>query len=66
MSLTGRGDNFVMPPKHDQVIYELHVGTFNRPDAATSGTFDSAIEKLDCLRDLGINIIGYTSYKHGV
>ena len=52
-----QGDNFVMPPKHDQVIYELHVGTFNRPDAATSGTFDSAIEKLDYLRDLGINII---------
>lgn len=52
-----QGDNFVMPPKCDHVIYELHVGTFNRPDAATSGTFDSAIEKLDYLRDLGINII---------
>lgn len=51
------GDNFIMPPKCDHVIYELHVGTFNRPDAATSGTFDSAIEKLDYLRDLGINII---------
>lgn len=49
--------NFAMPPRQDQVIYELHVGTFNRPDAATSGTFDSAIEKLDYLRDLGINII---------
>ena len=52
-----QGDNFTMPPKCDHVIYELHVGTFNRPDAATSGTFDSAIEKLDYLRDLGINII---------
>ena len=52
-----QSDNFVMPPKCDHVIYELHVGTFNRPDAATSGTFDSAIEKLDYLRDLGINII---------
>lgn len=52
-----QGDNFVMPPKCDHVIYELHVGTFDRPDAATSGTFDSAIEKLDYLRDLGINII---------
>ena len=49
--------NFAMPPRQDQVIYELHVGTFNRPDAATSGTFDSAIEKLDYLRDLGVNII---------
>ena len=52
-----QSDNFVMPPKCNHVIYELHVGTFNRPDAATSGTFDSAIEKLDYLRDLGINII---------
>jgi maltooligosyltrehalose trehalohydrolase len=31
------------------VIYELHIGTFT-----AAGTFDSAIEKLDYLRDLGI------------
>jgi len=34
------------------VIYELHVGTFT-PD----GTFDSAIEKLDYLVDLGIDFV---------
>ena len=44
-------------PKQKQIIYELHVGTFNRPDAATIGTFYTAIEKLDYLQNLGINTI---------
>jgi len=34
------------------VIYELHVGTFT-----PAGTFDSAIEKLDYLVDLGIDLV---------
>lgn len=34
------------------VIYELHVGTFT-----TEGTFDSAIEKLDHLVDLGVDFV---------
>lgn len=50
-------DNYQLPPKNEQVIYELHIGTFNRPDAATPGTFATATEKLDYLRDLGINVI---------
>ncbi len=50
-------DTFSPIPHERQIIYELHVGTFNRPDAATPGTFDSAIEKLDYLRDLGVNMI---------
>lgn len=48
---------FAPPAKEDRIIYELHVGTFNRPDPATTGTFDTAIEKLDYLKDLGINVI---------
>lgn len=52
------GDDLFMPiPKEQQVIYELHIGTFNRKDPATQGTFYDAIEKLDYLRDLGINMI---------
>ena len=52
------GDSFVNPPIEKQVIYELHIGTFNRPDAATVGTFYTAIDKLDYLKDeLGINMI---------
>ena len=50
-------DDFTPPPKNQQIIYEMHVGTFHRPDAATPGTFETAIEKLDYLRDLGINMI---------
>nr|WP_245635356.1 malto-oligosyltrehalose trehalohydrolase [Dactylosporangium aurantiacum] len=34
------------------VIYELHVGTFT-----PGGTFDSAIEKLPYLRDLGVDLV---------
>lgn len=49
--------DFRLPPRDEQAIYELHVGTFNRPDAATTGTFNTAIEKLDYLRELGINVI---------
>ncbi len=50
-------DDFAALPHNQQVIYELHVGTFNRPDASTPGTFSSAIEKLDYLKDLGITTI---------
>lgn len=44
-------------PSEKQIIYELHLGTFNRVDASTGGTFDDAIEKLDYLVSLGINTI---------
>jgi 1,4-alpha-glucan branching enzyme len=44
-------------PPEKRVIYELHIGTFNRPDASTTGTFATAIDKLDYLMNLGINTI---------
>jgi len=50
-------DQFRAPNYNEQVIYEMHVGTFNRADPATPGTFETAIEKLDYLRELGINMI---------
>ena len=50
-------DGFQTPPWNEMTIYEMHVGTFNRPDGMNSGTFDTAIEKLDYLRHLGINTI---------
>ena len=54
----GWGDDMFMPiPKEQQIIYELHIGTFNRVDASTPGTFTTAIDKLDYLRDLGINMV---------
>ncbi len=52
------GDDLFMPiPREQQIIYEMHIGTFDRPDASTQGTFDTAIEKLDYLASLGINMI---------
>ncbi|WP_241502231.1 alpha-amylase family glycosyl hydrolase [Hymenobacter glacialis] len=50
-------DHFQMPAWNELVIYELHVGTFNAPDANAVGTFMSVAEKLPYLRDLGINCI---------
>ncbi len=45
-------DDFKAPSLQNLVIYELHVGTFT-----PKGTFTSAIDKLDSLRELGINAI---------
>ena len=53
----GESEAFVATPKQKAVIYELHVGTFNKPDASTTGTFETAIEKLDYLASLGVNYI---------
>lgn len=50
-------DSFTPPPINEQIIYELHVGTYNRKNPATSGTFASVTEKLDYLQDLGVNMI---------
>lgn len=50
-------ENFVSAPKQEAIIYELHVGTFNKPDASTNGTFATAIEKLDYLQSLGVNYV---------
>ena len=51
------GEDFVMPPRNELVIYEMHVGSFNDSANAGPGTFDEIIPKLGYLRDLGINAI---------
>jgi 1,4-alpha-glucan branching enzyme len=50
------GTEFTMPPWNELVIYELHIGTFHTTEGQV-GTFDSAIEKLPFLKELGINAI---------
>lgn len=50
-------DAFVALPVEQQIIYELHVGTFYRPDPAICGTFRDVCDKLDYLAELGINMI---------
>jgi len=39
------------------VIYELHVGTFNRKQKDQVGTFADVVEKLPYLKELGVNCI---------
>ena len=39
------------------VIYEMHLGTFNRSDPDRPGGFASAVEKFDHLRRLGVNAL---------
>ena len=51
------GDAFEMHDWNKLVIYELHVGTFNRKKADQVGTFEEVIEKLSYLKKLGINCI---------
>jgi 1,4-alpha-glucan branching enzyme len=48
---------FTPPPVDQQIIYELHLGTFNVPAGQTWGTFDAASDKLDYLAQLGVNMI---------
>jgi 1,4-alpha-glucan branching enzyme len=42
---------------NDLVIYELHIGTFNVKEEGKPGNFESAMEKLPYLRELGINAV---------
>lgn len=51
------GDDFIIPSWNSLVIYELHVGTFNRKSPDAVGTFDDVIEKLEYIKGLGINCI---------
>lgn len=48
---------FKPAPRHKQVIYELHIGTFAQPYPGHPGTFNEAIKKMGYLKKLGVNMI---------
>ncbi len=48
---------FRMPPWNEAVIYEMHVGTFNDAPGWGPGNWQSAIDKLDHLQKLGVNVV---------
>jgi len=50
-------DDYRTPPWNEIVIYEMHIGTFAVPEGQAHGSFDSAIEKLPYLRELGVNAV---------
>ena len=51
------GEDFVMPPRNELVIYEMHVGSFNDSPGTAPGTFDEIVPKLGYLQRLGITTI---------
>lgn len=48
---------FTPPPVDDTVVYELHLGSFYRPDPAVIGTWADAATKLDYLAALGVDAV---------
>ncbi len=53
----GPSTAFEPPPLNKMVIYEIHVGTFVDEPGGRPGTFTTALQKLDYLKDLGINTL---------
>src|SRR5215217_9474797 len=51
-----RHDDEPLPQDDELILYELHVGEFGVKDG-NLGTFATVIERLDYLRDLGVNAI---------
>jgi 1,4-alpha-glucan branching enzyme len=51
-----KSGSFTPPARPEAVVYELHIGSFAASGAGT-GTFLSAIDRLDSLADLGVNVI---------
>lgn len=47
--------DFHIAPWNELLIYELHIGTFNAE--LGPGSFDTAIDRLDHVRDLGFNAV---------
>ncbi len=51
------GNQFTASPRNELVVYELHIGTFNRTEAGVQGTFADVESKLRYIADLGFNAI---------
>ena len=51
------GDDFHLPPVNELVIYEMHLGTFHDKEDGKSDKFAEAVQKLDHLQRLGVNVM---------
>jgi 1,4-alpha-glucan branching enzyme len=49
--------SYSTPPWNEAVIYELHIPTFNATAGGPPGTFDTAMQRLPDLAQLGVNAI---------
>ena len=50
-------NDFHAPGFNEQVIYEMHIGTFNDSPGFGPGNWRSAIDRLDHLASLGVNMV---------
>ena len=50
-------DDFHIPPINEIVIYEMHLGTFHDKEDGKSDKFEEALQKLDHLQRLGVNVL---------
>ncbi len=50
-------DEFRLPPYDQLVLYEIHIGSFNRRPSDAIGTFHTAAQRLSYLVDLGVNAV---------
>lgn len=50
-------DDFHLPPINELVVYELHLGTFHDKEDGKTDKFAEAVQKLDHLQRLGVNVI---------
>ncbi len=51
------GDSFQLPLVNEIVIYEMHLGTFHNDEDEKSDKFAEALQKLEHLKRLGVNVI---------
>ena len=51
------GDDFHLPAVNELVLYEMHLGTFHDKEDGKSDKFEEAVQKLDHLQRLGVNVI---------
>lgn len=51
------GDDFHLPAVNELVIYEMHLGTFHNDEDENTDKFAEAVQKLDYLQRLGVNVI---------
>ncbi len=51
------GDDFHLPNVNELVIYEMHLGTFHNEQDAQADKFAQALQKVEHLQRLGVNVI---------
>lgn len=51
------GDNFKLPAVNELVFYEMHLGTFHNDEDEKSDKFSEALQKLEHLKRLGVNVV---------